>query len=111
MKWTDIKERIIREFAIVALDVVYIAAKRFAKEELKHDFLYSFRTPTHRVRVLAVPGDPYLIVRPKGFGKLWKAIEKKDIPAVMAEEVFAETCTPERRKQLVKKITGLRAFW
>jgi hypothetical protein len=124
MDWTEIKERLLREGAVMMLDILYVSfsviskiIKITNKKALDFPFegveFHKVVVPTHYARVLTdVAGlDQCILARPKGFLKKWDSIERKAMPPILADQLFGTECTKEQRKRIVKKIVGLKAFW
>src|SRR5271169_555070 len=117
--WDEVKECLTREGAVIAIGALHFFLRVAAKLVTKQadiDFLAEFvllkiKTKTHHIRVFYQHREPLIIIRPRGFLKLWQVMERADMPKFVAEEVFDPYCPAEKRKRLLGKIIGLKAFW
>jgi hypothetical protein len=116
MNFDQIKELAIKEFCIVAMDVLGIAIRvidKIDKEGAQGLRIYKVKTKNYHVRLLADEffSDSMVLYRPKGFFKDWACIDSRDIPNCIPRSIFSDSCTKENRKRLVNKIMELKAFW
>lgn len=119
--WDEVKECLIRDGAVIAIGALHRAlriASRFVTKQEDKDFIAKFgfrkiKTKTHHIRVFFDDQhtEPMVIVRPRGFLKMWQAMERADMPEFVAEEVFDPDCSREKRKHLLGKAISLKAFW
>lgn len=116
MNWLSLKELVIRDFAVTAMGVLYAVIKvidKVTKEKTEDVRFYKLKTKNHHVRLIVDNSfdDPCILVKPKGFFKEWTLMEKKDVPSCLVEDIFNDSCSKEKRKRLINKMMGLKAFW
>lgn len=116
MKWLTLKELVVKDFAVTVLGVLYTVIKvidKITKEETKDIRFYKVKTKNHHVRLLVDNplGDPCILIKPRGLFKEWGIMEKKDVPNCLVENIFDESCSKEKRRRLISKMMGLKAFW
>ena len=113
IKWEHIKQSVITEAAIICIDLMFAVFPRLDKAITEDYAYYKITTPTHRVRLLAddLRRDKIIISKPKGWLKVWTAMNNKSVPYIFADEIFDKKCTSQRRQKLVTKMIGLKAFW
>lgn len=106
MKWEEIKAYILPDIVIMAAQIInrFHPKKGFRIDRVK--------TERYHIRMFLSYGEvDFLLIRPKGFFKIWEMMEKDAIPSSIANEAFDKSCTPERRCQLVSKAIDLKTFW
>lgn len=116
MNWPEIKELLIKDGAVIALGLLYHFIKlidRFDKGNATDIKFFKVKTKKYHVRLLkdGAQDSPCVLARRRGLLKDWDLIEKKDIPACLVQDIFEDTCSPERRKRLVSRMLDLKAFW
>ena len=116
MKWKELKEFLIKEGAIHALDALYLAIRiidRLQKSETTDIRMFKAKTKNYHVRLLIDHSfdSPCFLVRKKGFMREWSLIEKKDVPACFVDDVFETSCSSDKRNRLVNRMLELKAFW
>lgn len=116
MNWLVLKELVVKDFAVTAMGVLYTVIKiidKITKEKTEEIGFYKVKTKRHHVRLLIdnTFDDPCILVKPRGFFKEWSIMDKKDVPKCLVEDIFEESCSKEKRKRLVNKMMGLKAFW
>lgn len=119
--WDEVKECLIRDGAVIAMGALHFTLRvilRFTTKQEDKDFMAKFgfrkiKTKTHHIRVFHDDQhtEPLVIVKPRGFLKMWQAMERMDMPEFVAEEVFDPDCSREKRKHLLGKAISLKAFW
>lgn len=116
MKWPQLKEIATKEFAVRAMGALYVVIKlidKIQKEDTKDIRVHKLTTRHHHVRLICDQSftTPCILVKQKGFLKEWNCIDEKDIPKCLVQDIFEESCSDEKRKQLVSKMMKLKAFW
>lgn len=117
-----IKNIIITELIISSLPVIFnisqIIDKLMEKSFTENCFIYKIKTKTHHVIFFTEESGlgsyNFLIIKPRNilkFLKPWSILEKKDMPEILAEEIFDLSCAVKRRKYCIEKVLLLRAFW
>lgn len=116
MNWTEIKELLIKDGAVIVLGVLYHVIKfidKLDKSTTTDIRFFKVKTKRYHVRLLmdGTYDSPCILARKRGFLKDWSLIEKKDIPECLVQDIFEPTCSNEKRKRLVNKMMELKAFW
>ncbi len=115
MQCKKLKEIVVKEFAIHALEALYHFIKTLdkieKKTEAKHMRFYKVKTKNYHVRLLVDQGEPLTLVRRRGFLKEWDAMDLDSVPLCLKETIFLDSCPPEERNRLVIKMMDLKAFW
>jgi len=117
-----IKNRIITELIVSSMPIVFnigkILDKLLEESFTENCFLYKIKTKTHHVIFFMEENGSgssnFLIIKPRNilkFLKPWSILEKKDMPEILADEIFDLSCDVNRRKTLIQKVLKLRAFW
>lgn len=110
--WEEVKECLIRDAGVIAICSIHFClrvASKFVTKQGDIDYLAKFglqkiKTKTHHIRVFFDNQHtaPLIIIKPRGLLKLWRP---------MSKQVFDPDCSAEKRKRLLGKIVGLKAFW
>lgn len=114
-----IKNYILTELIVSSIPVVFnlsqIIDKLFETNLTKNMFADRIKTKTHHVVIfmeeIGYGSSNFIIIKLKGFFKPWLIIDKQDMPGVLANEIFDLSCAVKRRKVLIEKVIGLRAFF
>ena len=119
--WEEVKECLIRDAGVIAICSIHFClrvASKFVTKQSDIDYLSKFglqkiKTKTHHIRVFFDNQHtaPLIIIKPRGLLKLWRPMSKQDMPEFVADQVFDPDCSAEKRKRLLGKIVGLKAFW
>lgn len=116
MDWTVFKDLVIKEFAVHAIGVLYLAIRvidRFTKTPSGDICVYKVKTKNYHVRIVKDTSwdSPLILARKKGLLKEWVCIDKSSIPEFISKDIFSDTCSDKDRKRLVSKMMELKAFW
>jgi hypothetical protein len=122
MKWSEIKESIVLDGAIILLEALTLCEcilDKFISEEEERNsgkfYLDKIKTRKYHMIILRDPDntwdDPIIFIRPKGFLKTWQPFNTDILPETIAAEAFSDSCTLEKRKRLITKMIDLSAFW
>lgn len=116
MDLTALKDLVVRELAVHAMGVLYLAIKvidKFSKTSTPDIWVYKAKTKNYHVRIVKDTSwdSPLILFRKRGLLKEWTCIEKSSIPEFLSKGIFSDTCSDKERKRLISKMMELKAFW